>query len=199
MSVCDLLLPAAETFLKMFPKTSGAETWLVRQRWRGRAPSSTGQRHHRVTVGPKRLLGDAAAGRASATSHTPQDPSRAGDPAPGPPSASSCLSPACWQKACKGPSRYLGGMCIRCVGCCGSETRENQKHCSRSFLRVDCDCKEHSTGHCSVIAERQDSKRQNQEPSVRRTKLQSASQLFASPLCFRPPPPQNCSFPTAGS
>lgn len=38
MSVRDLLLPAAETFLKLFLKTSGAETWPVRQRRRGRAP-----------------------------------------------------------------------------------------------------------------------------------------------------------------
>lgn len=38
MSVRDLLLPAAETFLKLFLKTSGAETWPVQQRRRGRAP-----------------------------------------------------------------------------------------------------------------------------------------------------------------
>lgn len=62
VSVPDLLLAAPETWLKLFLKTSGAETWLVQCRGRGRALLPMAQHHHGTRDGPKRLLGDAAAG-----------------------------------------------------------------------------------------------------------------------------------------
>lgn len=53
----------------------------MRRRGRGRAQFPTGRCHHGVRVSPDRLLGDAAAGRASATSHTSQDPAPGSLPA----------------------------------------------------------------------------------------------------------------------
>lgn len=173
MSVCELLLPAAEAALKMFLESSA--------RSRGTAGVAEGERQ-----GPPSQQAGLTTGFVSAPSGCrevqllaehlqagtgPGSHPGQGAPAPGPPAVPAPRALAAGERLATAPcgTREARG------GCCGPGTRGNQERCPQTFSLTGRHCKEHGTGHRCVIADRQGTKGHNREASAR-----------TKQLCFKP-------------